>query len=152
MTFSPTALDCMASFLRSEVNWTATRSRSFSVPKSSAPVQPRPPRVRVHSSQPRRPGHSVQLGRPAPPGGVSQSCSPEREPRARLLADPLGFLPQPARVLAHPPGRVLPGLLGLSPRSRAADSAAAGWSVSASSVACSQGSSRPCRTCSLASR
>ena len=76
MTFSPTTLDCMASFRRSAVNWTATRSRSFSVPKSSAPVHPRRPRVRVHSSQPRRPGHSVQLGRPAQPGGVSQS-SPE---------------------------------------------------------------------------
>ena len=63
MTFSPTTLDCMASFRRSEVNWTATRSRSFSVPKSSAPLHPRRPRVRVHSSQPRRPGHSVQLGR-----------------------------------------------------------------------------------------
>ena len=37
----------------------------------------------------------------------------------------------------------------VSARSRAVDSAAAGWSAPASSVACSQGS---CRTCSVASR
>ena len=68
MTFSPAAVDCMASFRRSAVNWTATRSRSFRVPKSSAPVQPR---------RPRRPGQSVQLGRPVQPGlsQPSQFCS-----------------------------------------------------------------------------
>ena len=70
----------MASLLRSEVNWTASRSRSRSVPKSSAPAQPRPPRVRARSSQPRRPGQSVQPGpwpQPAPARPLSQSCSPE---------------------------------------------------------------------------
>src|SRR6202030_685945 len=48
---------------------------------------------------------------PAGPRGpvpVLPGPGPGRKSRARLLADPLCFLPQPARVLAHPPRRVLP--------------------------------------------
>ncbi len=71
ITFSPADEDCMATRRRSEVNWTASRSRSRRVPKSRLPGQPGRPRIRAQSSQPRRPGQSVQPGpwpHPGPPG------------------------------------------------------------------------------------
>ena len=77
ITFSPAVEDCMATRRRSEVNWTASRSRSRRVPKSTPPDQPCRPRIRAQSSQPRRPGQSVQPGpglQPDPePPGASQS-------------------------------------------------------------------------------
>ena len=107
----------MATRRRSEVNWTASRSRSRRVPKSIPPVQPCRPRIRAQSSQPRRPGQSVQPGpgpsrtRPAHPSRSRRSGSWRRRDRraARahgLVAGAPGFLAEPPGLLVHPPGRL----------------------------------------------